>query len=245
MNASSAESPEIRERTIQPPRRRAEPWWRIAERYDIVSIQTRLGVVADDDQSAGSAYSLPNAAIGAIVEHCEPRAEVQLIIDRGGADAAVRRGLSMLMPDLLDGSARRGLSVGRLIAVHPCRLGVVEAIARVLDPRVVVLITARRRRRGSMADLSAIVAVRPDWDARPACCVRLRDEQSRRRSRRPLLQLSPGAGYPQATRLLLDLAYALTASPDRPSGTLLDAMSQGRDGDRAEWNPDGLPETGR
>ncbi len=233
------------ERMIQPLHRGAEPWWRIAERYGIVSIQTRLQPAPDGDRSGGSAYRLPSAVMKTVIEHCDPRADVQLIIDRGGADTAVRRGLSLLMPELLDGSARRGFSVGRPIAVRPYRLGVVEAVARALEPRVVVLITAKRRRYSSTADLSAVVAVRPAWDARPACCVRLRDDETRRGRRSRLLQASPGGGYSQVMRLVLDVAYALAASPGRPAGTLLDAMSHGRDGERPQWNPDGLPGTGR
>ncbi len=86
------------ERMIQPLHRGAEPWWRIAERYGIVSIQTRLQPAPDGDRSGGSAYRLPSAVMKTVIEHCDPRADVQLIIDRGGADTAVRRGLSLLMP---------------------------------------------------------------------------------------------------------------------------------------------------
>lgn len=222
-------------------RRGAEPWWRIAERYGIVSVQTRPGPVPDDDRSHGIAGPLPNGALNAVIEHCEPRADVQLIISRGRTDAALRRALPVVLPELLDGSATRGLSVGRPIAVRPYRPGTVKVIARVLEPRVVVLITAGWRMRARTAHLSALVAVSPEWDARPACRLRLCGERGRRAG---ILRARPSAGGSQTVSLVLDVAYALAASPGRPAGTLLDATTRKPEGDRPQWNPDGLPETG-
>lgn len=223
-------------------RRGAEPWWRIAECYGIVSIQARPDPAPDGGRPHGFADPLSSAAMNAVVEHCEPRADVQLIISRGRTDSAARRGLPVILPDLLDGCATRGLSVGRPIALRPYRLGVVEAITRVLDPRVVVLITAGRRTCALTAQMSALVAVQPAWDARPACRVRLSSEPRRRADpRHPI----PGAGDSQAVQLMLDVVYALAAFPGRPPDTPIDAVTHGREADRPQWNPDGLPEAGR
>ena len=224
-------------------RRGTEPWWCIAERYGIVSVQTRQAPAPDGDRPRGLAAPLPNGAMNAVVEHCEPRADVQLIIGRGRTDSAVCRGLPTILPELLEGSATRGLSVGRPIAVRPYRLGAVEAVARLLAPRVVVLLTAGWRTSARTVRMSALVAASPEWDTRPACQVRLHGDRCHRTE---LLQPISDVCDVQAVRLVLDVAYALAAGQGCPVGTLLDAMPHEREAYRPpQWNPDGLPETGR
>lgn len=92
---------------------------------------------------------------------CARRADVQIVLGDGLSAAAVHAQVPGLLPLLVDGAAERGWSVGQVVAVRHCRVGVVNEIGALLDPTVVLLLIGERPGLGTAEALSVYLAHRP------------------------------------------------------------------------------------
>lgn len=95
--------------------------------------------------------------------------DVQIVIGDGLSAAAVTTQVPALLPTLVPACADRGWSVGRPFVVHHCRVGVMNEVGEILDPRVVVMLIGERPGLATAEALSAYLAFRPrigDTDAR-------------------------------------------------------------------------------
>jgi hypothetical protein len=219
-----------------------EPWWRLAERYRFIDVLTCRDGVSTGEGIPARPSLLPGAALNVVARHCEAEADVQLMLDGSGLSVGVlRHELSALLPNILDGCARRGLSVGRPVVVRPYSRCGVEAVGRELNPRIVLLITAHRGWRERAARLTAVVAVGPVWGVYPTFSVRLCGT-----ARTDGFAWAPSRSEDShAVELALDLVYMLAVSrgchPIPLPGLASSDTSRGRPG----WKPDGLHGTSR
>ena len=74
---------------------------------------------------------------------------------------AVSRQVPALLPLLYAGAAARGWKTGRAFVVRYCRVGILNEIGELLDPRVVVLLIGERPGLATAESLSAYLAYRP------------------------------------------------------------------------------------
>lgn len=87
--------------------------------------------------------------------------DLQVAIGDGLSVSAVAAQAPALLPLLAEGAAARGWRVGPFFVVHHCRVGILNEIGEVLDPRVAVLLIGERPGLATAESLSAYMAYRP------------------------------------------------------------------------------------
>jgi ethanolamine ammonia-lyase small subunit len=97
----------------------------------------------------------------AIRASCSQRADLQVAIGDGLSAAAVAAQVPVLLPLLTEGAQQRGWTIGRPFAIRHCRVGILNEIGDLLDPRVVVLLIGERPGLATAESLSAYMAYRP------------------------------------------------------------------------------------
>ncbi len=104
---------------------------------------------------------LSSEASTAIRQHCSAAADLQIVIGDGLSAAAVSEQVPLLLPLLAMGAAERGLKLGQPFFVRYCRVGVLNDIGELLNPRVVVLLIGERPGLATAQSLSAYFAHQP------------------------------------------------------------------------------------
>jgi ethanolamine ammonia-lyase small subunit len=103
------------------------------------------------------------------LSRCVKGADVQIVIGDGLSVTAVARQVPALLPLLQDRATARGWTVGSVFAVRYCRVGILNEIGELLNPRVVVLLIGERPGLATAESLSAYLAYQPkagDTDAK-------------------------------------------------------------------------------
>jgi ethanolamine ammonia-lyase small subunit len=92
---------------------------------------------------------------------CPAGADLKIIIGDGLSAAAVIAQVPRLLPLLEQGAQARGWTWGRPLVVHYCRVGILNDIGDMLQPRVAVLLIGERPGLATAESLSAYMAFRP------------------------------------------------------------------------------------
>jgi ethanolamine ammonia-lyase small subunit len=92
---------------------------------------------------------------------CPPDADVQIAIGDGLSVPAVTAQVPPLLPLLYGGGNTRGWKLGRPFAIHGCRVGILNEIGELLNPRVAVLLIGERPGLATAESLSAYMGYRP------------------------------------------------------------------------------------
>ena len=100
-------------------------------------------------------------ATATILERCSRGADLQIVIGDGLSAAAVSEQVPRLFPLLAAGATERGLTLGQPFFVRYCRVGVLNDIGELLNPRVVVLLIGERPGLATAQSLSAYFAHQP------------------------------------------------------------------------------------
>jgi ethanolamine ammonia-lyase small subunit len=96
-----------------------------------------------------------------IQERCPRGSDLQIVIGDGLSVPAVSRQVPALLPLLHAGAESAGWKTGRTFVIHYCRVGILNEIGELLDPRVVVLLIGERPGLATAESLSAYMAYRP------------------------------------------------------------------------------------
>jgi len=107
----------------------------------------------------GRIFSTASAA--RIRNECPLRADLQIVVGDGLSAAAAARQVPRLVPLLATLAHHRGWTLGRMIVVQHCRVGIVNQIGEILSPNVVVLLIGERPGLQTDDSLSAYLAYRP------------------------------------------------------------------------------------
>ena len=100
---------------------------------------------------------------------CSRGPDLQVVIGDGLSVTAVAAQVPGLLPLLLDGAVALGWKVGQTFVIRYCRVGILNEIGELLDPKVVVLLIGERPGLATAESLSAYMAYRPrpgDTDAK-------------------------------------------------------------------------------
>ncbi len=89
-------------------------------------------------------------------------ADLQVVIGDGLSVTAVATQVPQLLPLIFEQSRSRGWTVGRPFAVHYCRVGVMNDIGEMLNPKIVVLLIGERPGLATAESLSAYMAHKPN-----------------------------------------------------------------------------------
>ena len=85
----------------------------------------------------------------------------QVAIGDGLSVRAVEAQIPALLPLIVSGGAARGWKLGPLLVIHHCRVGILNEIGELADPRVTVLLIGERPGLATAESLSAYMAYRP------------------------------------------------------------------------------------
>ena len=99
-----------------------------------------------------------------IQERCSRGSDLQIVIGDGLSVPAVSRQVPTLLPLLFAGAESSGWKAGRTFVIRHCRVGILNEIGGLLDPRVVVLLIGERPGLATAESLSAYMAYRPRED---------------------------------------------------------------------------------
>jgi len=99
------------------------------------------------------------------IQECCPRdCDLQIVIGDGLSVPAVSRQVPTLLPLLRAGAESAGWKTGRTFVIHYCRVGILNEISELLDPRVIVLLIGERPGLATAESLSAYMAYHPRAD---------------------------------------------------------------------------------
>lgn len=104
---------------------------------------------------------LNDASRAEVNRHCTTGHDLQIVIGDGLSVTAVALQTPRLLPLLSVGAKARGWSVGQTFVIRYCRVGVLNEIGELLDPRVAILLIGERPGLATAESLSAYMAYRP------------------------------------------------------------------------------------
>jgi ethanolamine ammonia-lyase small subunit len=96
-----------------------------------------------------------------LVERCARRNDFQVVIGDGLSVTAIYAQVPKLLPMLCDGAKVRGWTLGQVFVIRHCRVGILNEIGELLEPRVVVLLIGERPGLATAESLSAYMAYHP------------------------------------------------------------------------------------
>ena len=112
--------------------------------------------------------SLNEKSRAEIKQRCSPTRDFQIVIGDGLSVTAVASQVPGLLPLLYEGAQAQGWSVGEIFVIRHCRVGILNQIGELLNPKVAVLLIGERPGLATAESLSAYMAYQPkatDTDA--------------------------------------------------------------------------------
>src|ERR1039457_804675 len=104
---------------------------------------------------------LNDATRAEVNQRCTTGHDLQIVIGDGLSVTAVALQTPRLLPLLCNGAMTRGWSVGQTFVIRYCRVGVLNEIGELLDPKVAILLIGERPGLATAESLSAYMAYRP------------------------------------------------------------------------------------
>jgi len=111
---------------------------------------------------------LNDASRAELSRRCTTGHDLQVVIGDGLSVTAVAMQVPRLLPLLCEGARARGWSLGEIFVIRHCRVGILNEIGELLDPKVAALLIGERPGLATAESLSAYMAYRPkasDTDA--------------------------------------------------------------------------------
>ena len=96
-----------------------------------------------------------------LLKRCSRDNDIQIAIGDGLSVPAASMQVPGLLPLLLDGARARGWSVGHTFAIRYCRVGILNEIGELLNPKVAILLIGERPGLATAESLSAYMAYQP------------------------------------------------------------------------------------
>jgi ethanolamine ammonia-lyase small subunit len=96
-----------------------------------------------------------------VKRRCSPGNDLQIAVGDGLSVTAVAAQVPRLLPLLSEGATNRGWSVGEIFVIRYCRVGILNQIGELLQPKVAVLLIGERPGLATAESLSAYMAYQP------------------------------------------------------------------------------------
>lgn len=96
-----------------------------------------------------------------IADSCPQAPDLLVCVGDGLSTTAVASQVPTLLPLLLEGAARREWKTGQTFAIRFCRVGILNEMGDMLQPKVAVLLIGERPGLATAESLSAYMAYRP------------------------------------------------------------------------------------
>jgi len=105
---------------------------------------------------------LNDASRAEVTRRCTKGHDLQVVIGDGLSVTAVARQVPQLLPLLCEGARTRAWSVGEIFVIRHCRVGILNEIGELLEPKVAVLLIGERPGLATAESLSAYMAYQPE-----------------------------------------------------------------------------------
>src|SRR5215468_10669334 len=102
-----------------------------------------------------------NDAARDALARCPLNADLQIVIGDGLSVTAVSAHVPRLLPKIVAGARDRGWKIGQPFVIRHCRVGVMNEIGELLNPKVLVLLIGERPGLATAESLSAYMAYCP------------------------------------------------------------------------------------
>ena len=129
--------------------------------HGLFEVTTRAGDKAEYLKRPELGRQLSDESRMILAAHCDGGVDLQIAIGDGLSAAAITAQVPALLPLLIAGAKGRGWTVGQTFAIRHCRVGILNDIGDVLNPRVVVLLIGERPGLVTAESLSAYMAYAP------------------------------------------------------------------------------------
>jgi ethanolamine ammonia-lyase small subunit len=120
-----------------------------AKRKDIFLLRPELGRHFDEPSRSE------------LQSRCPAGTDLQIVIGDGLSVPAVAAQIPSLLPLIYMGAQERGWTVGQVFVVRHCRVGILNEIGELLNPKVALLLIGERPGLATDESLSAYMAYRP------------------------------------------------------------------------------------
>jgi ethanolamine ammonia-lyase small subunit len=104
---------------------------------------------------------LNDASHAEVTTRCTTGHDLQVVIGDGLSVTAVARQVPQILPLLCEGARTRAWSVGEIFVIRHCRVGILNEIGELLEPKVAVLLIGERPGLATAESLSAYMAYQP------------------------------------------------------------------------------------
>ena len=105
---------------------------------------------------------LNDASRAEVTRRCTKGHDLQVVIGDGLSVTAIARQVPQLLPLLCEGARTRAWSVGEIFVIRHCRVGILNEIGELLEPKVAVLLIGERPGLATAESLSAYMAYQPE-----------------------------------------------------------------------------------
>jgi ethanolamine ammonia-lyase small subunit len=133
----------------------------LGEHFGLFEVRTLAADKAEFLKRPQLGRRLSSEARVEIQQRCPAGRDLQVVIGDGLSAAAVAAQVPALLPLLEQGARSRGWTFGHPWAIRYCRVGVLNDIGELLQPKVVVLLIGERPGLATAESLSAYMAFRP------------------------------------------------------------------------------------
>jgi ethanolamine ammonia-lyase small subunit len=131
------------------------------QRWKLVSISTMAASKEEYLRRPDLGRRLDENARDLLAAQCVLNADLQVVIGDGLSVTAVSSQIPPLLPLLTEKARLRGWSLGQAFAIKYCRVGVMNDVGELLQPKVVVLLIGERPGLATAESLSAYMAYQP------------------------------------------------------------------------------------
>lgn len=130
-------------------------------KYGLFEVRSQAGSKAEYLRRPDLGRRLASESRERIRANCPAGCDLQVLIGDGLSATAVARQAPALLDGLHAAARELGWSFGRPFLVHHCRVGVLNDVGELIEPRTVVLLIGERPGLATAESLSAYLAWRP------------------------------------------------------------------------------------
>lgn len=131
------------------------------EQWGLFSVSTMATSKNEYLQRPDLGRRLDENARRLLLAHCVRNADLQIVIGDGLSVTAIFSQVPALLPLLAEKARLRGWALGQPFAVKYCRVGLMNDLGELLQPKVVVLLIGERPGLATAESLSAYMAYHP------------------------------------------------------------------------------------
>lgn len=134
----------------------------LLDEFNLMTVQTRIsGGKEEYLLRPDLGRQLSDSAQQMVTEKCLKQPDIQLVVGDGLSAAAIESNLRQIFPVIVNGAQMANLRFGTPFYIKYCRVGVMNDIGDILQPRVLILLIGERPGLGRAESMSAYMAYHP------------------------------------------------------------------------------------